>query len=1373
MGTTLVRRPARLAVPDPGSEPVVVAAPPQVADAAGAGMSGAMIIMPVVSGTGGLLIALTNRDRPLFAVAGLLFLVASVAVGVVMFLSIRLGPRRRLREQRERYLDYLEDLRVTLRTIIAAQCSGAAFRHPAPDLLPDAARLPARRWERRAGDPDFLRVRIGQGTVPLARPLSLTVGHADPLVAYDPVCLGLAQQLVTRYGTVTDQPFVVDLSRVGTLSIVGDRAAGRAVARALLAQLVTFHSPEDLRVAVVRHPQLGDLWDSVKWLPHALDEQRGDGPLPRRLVAATVFELAQLLAEELEQRGEELQRRRGRPPGPGTRRLVVIVDGEFQSSLSGFDPGAGRSLADLGIHLVVLLASQREEPETVDERLLVDADGTVRPTAPDAAGRDGHRPQPAAVGTIDTVTPATLAGLARRQTPLRLAEPDSADVLSATVGLAEILGVPDVATYDAERSWRQRPARELLRVPIGVGGDGRPVMLDLKESAFGGMGPHGLLVGATGSGKSELLRTLVGALVTGHSPEHLALLLVDFKGGATFAGLVGLPHVAGIITNLADDMALVDRFSEAISGEMLRRQQHLKDLGNLPNLHAYRDLRDSPPESRPGTSSTLEPMPHLLVIIDEFSELLSAKPDFADLFVAIGRIGRSIGIHLLLATQHLEVGRIRGLESHLSYRIGLRTFSESESREAIGVPDAYHLPPEPGSGYLKVDTTVFERFRAAMVSQRYQPPQARDAGAMPVVPYTAGNGLGALMAAGPIPRPGAAPAQPVAGPSGGPRGAEPSAGDRTVLRILVERLAATGAAPVRPVWREPLPAALPLSAILPPATPSAAAPAPMRAPVPNGTAVFLPPRPSSGADAERVFAVLGTTDVPFEQRQPPLCWDFTGAEGNLIVSGAPLSGKSTLLRTLIAEMSLRYAPGQVTYFCVDYGGGTLAPLEDLPHVAAVAVRTDPDRMRRTVADVHALLDQREQAFRRHGIDSAAALRRARARGEVPAEIYGDVFLVIDGWGTLREAESDMEDRLVEISSRGPTLGIHTVLTVVTGNQVRTRLAGSFGGRIELRLNDPFDSVIDRTLAENLPKDVPGRALLSTEHYAQIALPRVDGRHGVDDLPAGLTHLISLARGRWPHHRVAPVRVLPDRVELAAIHGWDTAGGGPVVGVSERDLGPVRVDLLGADPHFIVYGDPQTGKSNLLRVLIRQLMSQHSPQRLGIVLVDYRRAHLDLVPAEYLLAYCTSAPQVAQVTPEVCASLRQRLPTAQVTPEQLRRRSWWTGPEVVIVADDYDLVATGGGNPLLPLSEFLPHGRDLGVHLVLARRTGGAARSLYEPVLQAVTDLAGCGALFSGDRLEGQLVNGVAPARLPVGRTRFCRRGLPPEQVQIAWTEPPG
>ncbi|MDE3723057.1 type VII secretion protein EccCa [Nocardiopsis sp. N85] len=1299
-----------------------------------------MIIMPIITGSGSLLMSITMGHRPLMAVAGVMIMLASVVVGIIMFVAQHNGPRKRIREQRERYLDYLDQLREIVRDVASTQRADNAFRHPSPDLLTEPARSRARRWERRATDPDFLDVRVGSGTRPLARRLKLKVDTSSPLIVYDPVCQGAADQLIELYADVPEMPLVLPLSEYGVISVVGDRTAGRSLARSLLAQLTVFHSPHDLRVGVIRDGRLRDRWEWLKWLPHNTFDDAVDGPMPARFVAGNTVQAAQLLSEEIERRTVDLQRRRGRPPGPGTQRLVIVLDGEHQSTLSGLaaEPPVP-SLSDLGIHIIALVSDKREEPESVDLRLRVEADGTL--TQDTSARADDEVPaHPPIEGKADRADVAHLTTLARVMAPYGITAADGDDAMHSTVGLPEILGVPDVAHLDTRRTWGKRSTGDYLRVPIGIGPSGNTVLLDLKESAFGGMGPHGLVVGATGSGKSEMLRTMVASLVINHSPEHLALLLVDFKGGATFADTDRLPHSAGLITNLADDDSLVARFREATFGELVRRQQILKDAGNLPNLHAYEAARENDP--------TLEPLPHLLIIIDEFSELLTAHPDFAELFVAIGRIGRSIGVHLLLATQRLESGKIKGLESHLSYRVGLRTFSEAESREAIGVGDAYHLPPEPGSGYLKVDTSVFERFKAAMVSGPYEPPAREEKDEHePVLPLLSYNGLDKVTGAGSL-------VDSLIGSLKGRREG-PREEKRTILQIIVDRLVASGAASVRPVWLPPLPECLTLDAVL--------------------TELGEDDLEGPGVEppAAEMRAVFGFTDIPREQRTVPATLDFTGGEGNVVILGGPQSGKSTMLRTLVASLAWRYPPGRVGVYAIDFGGGGLQALDGLPHVAGVAGRSDPEKVQRVLVDMRAQLDRRQRAFRTYKLDSPAALRQARADGRVPESVAGDLFLLIDGWSSVRDTFDEADEFLMDIATRGPSLGVHTILTGAASSQVRSRLQALFGGRFELRLSDPMDSGIGRKIADEVPKDTPGRGLNSDENHTHVALPRVDGSATDADLSDGLADLIARVAERWPQKAVQGVKTLPARVELDELLQGRRAPRGRrlelVLGMAESTLAPATTDLT-RDPHLVVFGDPQSGKSTLLRGLVKQIMRRPAKE-IGIVMVDFRRSHLELVPEEYLLAYCTSAEQTNAVAKNLAGSLKERLPGPDVTPKQLRERSWWKGLDLYVVVDDMDMTGSRA-NPLGPLAPFIPQGADLGLHVIAARRTGGAARAMFEPVLQALNDMASPGVLFSGDRMEGRLSNGTASRQLPQGRALLARRGQRPDLLQVGWSEPP-
>ena len=457
--------------------------------------------------------------------------------------------------------------------------------------------------------------------------------------------------------------------------------------------------------------------------------------------------------------------------------------------------------------------------------------------------------------------------------------------------LLSLLGFSDVSEMAGQALWPGRVGAARLAVPIGLSPSQTPVMIDLKESAQGGMGPHGLCIGATGSGKSEALRTIVLSLAATHSPHELNFVLVDFKGGATFLGCDYLPHTAAVITNLEDESSLVERMYDAISGEMNRRQEVLREAGNFANVSDYTAARLDGRED-------LDPLPALVIVVDEFSELLMQHPDFTELFVAVGRLGRSLHVHLLLASQRLEEGRLRGLDSHLSYRIGLKTFSAAESRQVLGVPDAYHLPGEPGAGFLKTDADAISRFQAFYVSGgvvRETVPFAQDEESRLGIKEFTGWDEDLTQA---------------------PVSSTYVDNSTTLLDEVVD--ATRAEAQVRGesahrVWLPPLPPAIELPVI---------------------AANFVPEENVS------IQAPIGIIDRPYYQRHP-LMVDLTS--GHMALCGGTQSGKSTALNTVVASLAAAYSPEFLRFYVIDLGGGQLSLLEHLPHVAAVAGRHEAEK----------------------------------------------------------------------------------------------------------------------------------------------------------------------------------------------------------------------------------------------------------------------------------------------------------------------------------------------------------------------------------------------------------------------------------------------
>lgn len=1336
------------AVPEQPSGSLAIQMPPEKAEPASMG-NVLMMVVPMLGSTGVMVFMAIqnggNNNRSMLMGGGMLV----AMLGMVGFNMYRQFSQYRTRvvTQRREYLSYLAETRDAVRKVAKKQRAYYNWVYPDPNALVTLAANGSRLWSREGGTYDLFAFRYGSGTQPLG--LVFERPPIDPMTEMDVVCLSAMERFIDVHDHTDNVGKFLFLGDFSHVELAGEGEAVYDEMRAIMMHLACFIDPSKLKIAVLcSADRLGE-WEWVKWMPQARSSIVRDAVGPARMISTDPAELAEMIGTDIAMRGpfqygDEI---------PAYPHLLLVCDGaEFPAS-SPFG-------SFTGIKGVTIMSRAREWTPMKSHttlRLLIHPN-------PDRKGADvvdvitmDSMPEQA---FADRLSAVQAEAIARRMTPFatqqNLEEADTPvgrSDESRQMDLMELVGIGDIRDFDPEKQWRRREGRERLAAPFGVTPEGQPVVLDIKESSQQGMGPHGLLIGATGSGKSEVLRTLVLALALTHSPEQLNLVLVDFKGGATFAGMSDLPHVSAMISNLESELSLVDRMQDALQGEMVRRQEVLREAGNYANVSEYEADRIAGKHEFP-------PLPALFIVLDEFTEMLMAKPEFGEVFIMIGRLGRSLSVHLLLASQKMDLGKARGLESHLSYRIALKTFTENDSREVLGIPDAAKLPPLPGSGFLKAGGDGLVRFRASYVAA---PPPARTlasiseastAGApsapIEILPFTVAPVITREDTLGDKEEEVDQNQEIVLA------GDEVWA-DMSEMDIAVAKMKGKGY-PAHQVWLPPLETPDTFATLMPDLRPDPELGFVSRAWRESGT----------------LRVPLGTVDLPLEQRRETLVLDLSGAGGNFAIVGGPQTGKSTALRTIVQALSLTYTPQEVQFYVMDFGGGTFAGFAGAPHVAGVATRDTTEVRTRMLAEIAAIMDDRERYFGKNAIDSMDTYRRGRLEGRYD-DGYGDVFLVVDGWGALRSEFDSLDREVTTMMSRGLSLGVHLIVSASRWMDFRSEAQDLFGSRLELHTANPKESIVNREGASRIPKGRPGRGIDMAGHEMMIGLPRADAEQDPTTVSQGVAYTIKkirehLVAGEGPKLRLLPEKITVEEIlaQLPEQQILPTGGGDMILGVEESRLGPLVFNTR-AESHLYLFGDSKTGKSTFLRSIMQEITRLYTPDQAKIIAIDMRRSLMSDVPKEYTLRYITNHEAAMKDLRDTAGFLRGRLPGSDVTAEQIRERSWWSGPEFWVLVDDYDLAVTMSGNPIAELIDLLPQASDIGLHVVLTRRMGGAARATFEKVLQMMGDLAVTGILLSGNPSEGAIINGVKPRRAIPGRAQVVHRDLGVVSAQMAST----
>jgi type VII secretion protein EccCa/type VII secretion protein EccCb len=1328
-----------------------------------------VLVVGLLVGMVGMTVASGSR---MFLGAGSIFPIFMIGGVAMMMFGGRFGgqqqmSRPKLDAMRAQFMLMLDMLRETAQESADSMDANYRWYHPEPTTL-SAAVGSSRMWERKPDGKDlnFGVARVGVG---MTRP-EVTWGEPQNMptdIELEPVT-GKALQEFGRYQSVVyNLPKMVSLLVEPWYSLVGRREQALGLMRAIICQLAFSHGPDHVQMIVVTSDVAR--WDWVKWLPHFGDPRRRDAAGNARMVYTSVREFAADQAELFAGRGSFTPRHASSSAETPTPHHVVICDvedsqWEYVISTGGVD----------GVTFFDLTGS--ELWTAVPERVLqFDETGVIEALPRDRDTWMVIDDNKWFFALADQLTEAEAEQFALRMAQWRLAEAyEEIGQRVAHIGARDILsyyGIEDPASIDFRALWDGRGdpmRRSRLRVPFGNRSDnGELLFLDMKSLDEGGDGPHGVMSGTTGSGKSTLVRTVIESLMLGHPPDELQFVLADLKGGSAVKPFAGVPHVSRIITDLEDDQALMERFLDALWGEIARRKA-VCDGAGVDGAKEYNELR----ARMRARGQDMPPLPMLVVVIDEFYEWFRIMPTAVDVLDSIGRQGRAYWIHLMMASQTIE-SRAEKLMENMGYRLVLKA-QTAGAAQAAGVPNAVNLPAQAGLGYFRKSFEETIRFQAEFMWRDYRRGVSLDEdGQAPLVhsvdyirpqlfttaftPLEVSVGGPELDAQREITN-----GEVIIDSEGREVDVDEEGEEKEELRtpkvgtVIIDQLRQIPFEPYR-LWHPPLDVPVPIDEIV-------------------NRFLGRPWQQNYGTARNLVFPI-GIIDRPYKHDQPPWTVDTSGAGANVLVLGAGGSGKTTALQTLICSAAMTHTPEQVQFYCLAYSSTALTTVAGLPHVGEVVGPTDPYGVRRTVAEMLALVRDRKRSFLEHGIASMEMFRRRKFGGEpgsVPDDGFGDVYLVIDNYRALAEENEVLIEQVNQIINQGPSFGVHVIATADRESELRPPVRSGFGSRVELRLAAVEDAKLVRSrFAKDVPVK-PGRGMVAV-NYVRLDSDPQSGLHTLVARPAlGSTSnavfesdSIAAAVSQVAVGRTRPVRRLPARFELEQLQALAAAdrrqgvgAGGIAWAVSELDLQPVYLNF-DENAHLMVTGRRECGRTTTLATIMREIGRIYAPgastapptsrPSAQVWLVDPRRQLLTTLGSDYVESFAYNLDGVAAMMDQLAAALARREPPPGLSAEELLSHSWWSGPEIFLIIDDVQQLPPGFDSPLHKAAPWVTRAADVGLHVIITRTFGGWSSAGSDPMLRALHQANAPLLVMDADPDEGFIRGKMKGGPLPRGR----------------------
>ena len=1048
------------------------------------------------------------QPRGIFILISIVMFTTTMVTSTVQYFKDKKKQKLRAERRLRVYTRYLEQKREELQELSAQQKKVLLYHYPSFEKMKHLTdQISDRIWERTMESEDFLHFRVGTASIPSS--YEVKVNSSDMSNRDIDDLLEQSQELVDVYKSLDDLPLTIDLAS-GSMGLVGKETVVKRELQQMIGQLAFFHSYHDIRFVAIFPEKDYEEWEWMKWLPHF--------QLPHAYAKGFIYN--EQSRDQLLSSIYQLLRERDLDENKGKVRFTphfvfIVTDRTLISEHVILEYLEGKT-EQLGISTIFAADAKESLSENVHTlvKYINDHEGEIliqqtkavhTPFRLDEHKREGNERYARLLRSLD------------HQKGMNNSIPE-------TVSFLELLKAREVEELPISQNWLTNQSSKSLAVPIGLKGKTDRVELNLHEKAHG---PHGLVAGTTGSGKSELLQTYILSLAVHYHPHEVAFLLIDYKGGGMAQPFKQIPHLLGVITNIEGSKNFSARALASINSE-LKKRQRLFDHYEVNHINDYTDLYKA--------GKAEKPLPHLFLISDEFAELKNEEPDFIRELVSTARIGRSLGVHLILATQKPGGVIDNQIWSNARFKISLKVQDANDSKEILKNSDAANITVT-GRGYLQVgNNEVYELFQSAWSGAPYMEDTV---GAEDEVALVTDLGLVQI-----------------------------SNVTEEVTSIRKEKISEIEAVAdhIVATQNEMKIAKLP-SPWLPPLSDRLS-------------------RNKQISHTQNQFH-LGLKDEPELQSQTDYVYNWI-EDGNIGIFGSSGYGKSTTVLTLLFNFIDQFSPEELHYYIFDFGNSALLPLRQLPHTGDYFRLDEMRKIEKFMLFMRTEMERRKQLFSEREL-SNIKLYNALVEDKLPI-----IYIVIDNFDLVKDEMPDQEAQFIQFARDGQSLGIFMILTATRINAIRQPLMNSLKTKVVHYLMDSSEqySVLGRTPYENEP--VPGRALVKTDqtYMMQVYLP-ADGEDDVAVLEE-MKQVVVDQKDRYKKLAKPPaIPMLPSRLDLKSFKTYyspATRNGFIPVGLSEESVSPVWVDL-NADPYLLIVGQSRKGKTNMLKVFLETLLTQ--------------------------------------------------------------------------------------------------------------------------------------------------------------------------------------